>query len=87
MVAAAVAAVVSRSGRRRSYRRGTVSRTAIDSSARRRTRYRAPCNTVVMSSVNGPATVGPASMEPATATAAGKRIIGAKSCTNEHNGC
>jgi hypothetical protein len=39
-----------------------------------------------MSSVNGPATVSPTSMEPATATAAGKRIIGTKGCTNEHNG-
>ena len=89
MVAAAVviAAVVSRAGRRGSYRCGTVSRTAVDSSTRRRTRYRAPRNTVVMPSVTGPATVvSPTSMEPATATAAGKRIIGTKSCTNEHNG-
>ncbi len=82
-----MAAVVSRAGRSGSYRCGTVSRTAVDSSARRRTRYRVPRNTVVMSSVNGPATVSPTSMEPATATAAaGKRIIGTKGCTNEHNG-
>jgi hypothetical protein len=81
-----MAAVVSRAGRSGSYRCGTVSRTAVDSSARRRTRYRVPRNTAVMSSVNGPATVSPTSMEPATATAAGKRIIGTKGCTNEHNG-